>query len=74
MPSLVVPSLLSSLFASPFHFIPPSLLFLLELKYSILITKPKILPEMKATLWQICNMQIDFIDNIEALFKICINS
>jgi len=60
MLSLVVPSLLSSLCASPFHFIPPSLLLLLELKYSVLITRPKILPQMKATLWQIYNMQIDY--------------
>jgi len=41
-------------------FIPPSLLLLLELKYSNVITKPKILPEMKAALWQIYNMQIDY--------------
>jgi len=67
MPSLVVPSFPPYMPPPSTSFIPPSLLLLLELKYSILITRPKLLPEMKPILWQICNMQIDFIDNLEAL-------
>jgi hypothetical protein len=50
MQSLIVPFLPICLALPLPSFLPPSLLLLLELKYSILITKPKILPEMKATL------------------------